>query len=350
VTDDAEASTPSLGFVAKVTSSDNDAANATRQVADSVALASGYAMLYQGNSATGGAASAGPVPSAVAATGSTIYFGALNAVLGVSSEPGSTRGVAFEPSTGTTPTFQTSTGTPATIAPNLSYAYPARIIGNVAVTGQTSAQFSSAQGGISKIGLYQGPTLTINGDTIRADEGQPITIESISSLGKNVVIDSPLGGVEGTTSTTVLTSTTKTATGVTTTTSTTTTAITPGAPTATDGTTTTTTTGINANGQATTGTVTTTIATKTTEIGAVTIGRSFTAGADAVILGSPTSTTSFGDGVTVGADAVVSGSTIGSGAVIGNKAYIANSTIPAGAVIPNGAIIINDQIVGTVEW
>jgi carbonic anhydrase/acetyltransferase-like protein (isoleucine patch superfamily) len=75
-----------------------------------------------------------------------------------------------------------------------------------------------------------------------------------------------------------------------------------------------------------------------------------TAGNDAVILGSPTSTTSIGDGVTAGADAVVSGSTVGSGAVIGNKAYISNSTIPAGAVIPNGTIIVNNQIVGTIQW
>jgi hypothetical protein len=116
------------------------------------------------------------------------------------------------------------------------------------------------------------------------------------------------------------------------------------------GTTTTTTTGITASGQATTGTVTTTIATKTKDLGAVTIGKFFTAGNDAVILGSPTSTTSFGDSDTVGADAVVSGSTVGSGAVIGNKAYISNSTIPAGAVIPNGSIILSNQIVGTVQW
>ncbi len=348
VTNDAEADTPSLGFVVKVTSSDNYAANATKQIADSVALASGYATLYQGNSATGGSVSAGPIPSAISAAGSTIFFGALNTVLGASSEPGS-KNVSFEPASGT-PTFLTSAGTEAAIAPNLSYAYPARVIGNVTVTGQSAKQFAATLGGVIKIGLYQGATLTINGDTIRADEGQPITIGSVSSIGKDVSIYSPLSGVQGTTTTTVVTSTTNTVTGVTTTTTTATTATSAGAPTATAGTTTTTTTGTNAEGQATTGTVTTTITTKSTNLGAITIGQYFTSGANAVILGSPSETTSFGDGVTLGVDAVVSGSTVGSGASIGNKAYIANSTIPAGAVIPDGAIIINNQILGTVEW
>jgi len=349
VINNAEASTPSLGFVAKVTSTDNSSANATKQIADSIALASGYSTLYQGNSATGGVASAGPVPAAVSASGSTIYFGALNSVLGVSSEPTSTKGVTFEPTTGT-PVFLTSDGTLAAVALNRSYSYPARVIGNVSVTGQAAGQFASALGGVSKIGLDHGLTLTTNGDTIRADEGQPITIGSISSLGKNVSIYSPLGGIQGTTTTTVVTTTTNTVTGVTSTTSTTSTVITSSAPTATAGTTTATTTGVTANGQATTGTVTTTIATKTTNLGGVTIGRFFTVGPNAVILGSPTVSTSFGDSVTVGADAVVSGSTVGSGAVIGNKAYISGSTIPAGAVVPNGAIIINNKIVDVVQW
>ena len=348
VTTNAEADTPSLGFVVKVTSSDNDSANATKQVADSIALASGYAALFQGNSATGGAASAGPVPLVVAATGSTTFFGALNTVLGASSEPGS-KSVSFEPASGT-PTFLAADGTQKPVAPNLAYAFKARVIGNVSFTHQGADAFQAALGGVSKIGLYQGPTLTTNGDTIRADEGQPFTIGSIASLGKDVSIHSPLGGVLGTTTTTTATSTTIIATGATTKTSTISTATSAGAPTATAGTSTVTTTGTNASGDATTGTVVTTIARKTTNLGAITIGQDFTAGVNAVILGSPTSTSTFGDGVTIGADAVVSGSTIGGGALIGNKAYIANSTIPAGTVVPDGAIIINNQIDGTVQW
>ena len=348
VTNDAEASTPSLGFVAKVTTADGYSAAATKEVANSSALAIGYAMLYQGQSATGGATSAGPVPTAITGSGSTIFFGALNTVLGVSSEPGSTR-VGFEPTSGTTPTFLMN-GTQHTLELSRSYFYPARIIGNVSVTHQSASQLQAALGGIAKIGLYRGATLAVNGDTIRADEGQPITIGSASSLGKDVSIHSPGGGVQGTTTTTVVTATTVTATGQTTTTSTTSTATSTGAPTATAGTTTVTTTGINAQGQATAGTVTTTIATKTTNLGSVTIGQFFTAGNNAVILGSPTASTTIGDGVTVGPNAVVVGSTIGSGASIGGKAYVSGSAIPAGAVIPTGAIIINNKLVGFVQW
>jgi carbonic anhydrase/acetyltransferase-like protein (isoleucine patch superfamily) len=109
VTNDAQASDPTLGKVVKVTSTDTSSSTATKEIADSVALASGYSTLYQGNSATGGAVSAGPVPSAISAAGSTIFFGALNTVLGASSEPGS-KNVAFEPASGT-PTFLVSDGT-----------------------------------------------------------------------------------------------------------------------------------------------------------------------------------------------------------------------------------------------
>src|SRR3954447_20944967 len=66
VTTDAEASDPTLGDVVKVTS--DDKATATKLVANNVALAAGYVTLYQGNSAAGGATSAGPIPSAIAAS------------------------------------------------------------------------------------------------------------------------------------------------------------------------------------------------------------------------------------------------------------------------------------------
>jgi carbonic anhydrase/acetyltransferase-like protein (isoleucine patch superfamily) len=332
VTNDAQASTPSLGLVAKVTSTDPSAAGATREIANSVALASGYATLYQGNSSTGGAASAGPIPAPISAGGSTIFFGALNTVLGASSEPGS-KNASFEPSSGT-PTFLAADGTQKPLAVNLSYRFPARFIGAVSITDQGARSVQAALG---------------RGDVIRADEGQPFKIGSIARLGDRVSIHSPGGGVQGSTTTTVVTTTTDTVTGVTTTTTTASTVTAFGTPTATAGTTTATTTGINASGHATSGMTKTTVAVKTTNLGAITIGQSFRAGNGAVIQGSPTSATTFGDGVTIGAGAVVIGSTIGNASTIGNRAYVANSTIPAGVFIPDGAIIVNNRIVGTVQ-
>ena len=349
VTNDAQASDPSLGKVVKLTSSDTLSATATKVIADSVALASGYATLYQGNSAAGGAATAGPVPSAVSAAGSTIFFGELNNVLGASSEPGSSRGAAFEPASGT-PTFLTGNGTLQPIAINLSYRLPARVIGAVSFPNQSATSFASSLVGVGKVFNKSEPSVASNGVTIRADEGQPFKIGSVSSLGRGVSIHSPGGGIQGSTTTTVVTSVTDTKTHATTTTTTATTATSAGAPTATAGTTTTTTTGINAAGDPTTGTVTTSVAVKSTNLGAITIGRFFAAGEGAVILGSPTATTTFGDGVSIGAGAVVSGSTIGNAAQIGNRAYVSNSTIPTGTVVPDGAIIINNKIVGTVQW
>ena len=333
VTTDAQASDPTLGRVIKVTSTDTAPSNATKEIANSTALAGGYTTLFQGNSATGGAASAGPVPAAISAGGSTTFFGALNTVLGASSEPGS-KTVSFEPASGA-PTFLAADGTQQSIAINHSYLFPARFIGGVSVSTQSAGAVQAALG---------------KGDTVRADEGQPIKFGSIAKLGNSVSVHSPLGGVQGTTTTTVVTTTTDTVTGVTTKTSTTSTLVTSSAPTATAGTTTVTTTGTAANGDVTAGTVVTTIATKSTTVGAITIGQFFTAGNGAAILGSPTATTSFGDGVTIGSGAVVSGSTIGNGSVIGNRAYLANSTIAAGTIVPDGAIIINNAIVGTVQW
>jgi carbonic anhydrase/acetyltransferase-like protein (isoleucine patch superfamily) len=332
VTTNAEADTPSLGLVVKVTSTSTIVTNTTKEIADSVALASGYATLYQGNSATGGAAIAGPIPSAVSAAGSTIFFGALNTVLGASSEPGS-KNVTFEPASGT-PKFLTAAGTTQAIAPNLSYLFPARFIGGVTVSDQGADSVASVLG---------------KGDTIRADEGQPIKIGSIARIGNDVSIRSPLGGVQGITQTTVVTTTTDSLTGVTTKTTASTTATSSAAPTATAGTTTVTTTGINASGDPTTGTVVTTIGVKTNTLGGITIGTDFTADDNAVILGSPSATMTIGNDVIIGAGAVVSATNIGNGAVIGNGAYVTGSTIAAGAIVPNGAIMINNVIVGYAQ-
>lgn len=348
VTNSAQATNPSLGKVIKVTSADTFSATATKVISASVALASGYVTLYHGNSAAGGAASAGPIPSAISAAGSSIFFGELNTVLGASSEPGS-KNVAFEPASGT-PIFLTGDGTLKPIAINLSYRFPARVIGAVSFTNQSATSFASSLGHVGKVSHKPEPPVPSNGVTIRADEGQPFMIGSVSSLGRGVSIHSPGGGVQGSTTTTVVTSVTDTKTHATTTTTTATTATSAGAPTATAGTTTTTTTGINAAGDPTTGTVTTTIAVKSTNLGAITIGQFFAAGEGAVILGSPTAATTFGDGVTIGVGAVVSGSTIGNAAQVGNRAYVSNSTIPTGTVVPDGAIIINNKIVGNVQW
>ena len=94
------------------------------------------------------------------------------------------------------------------LANNLAYRFPARVVGAVELLDQSATDLATKLGGVLNVGLNQGPTLTTNGDTIRADEGQPILIGSISSLGKNVSIHSPLGGIQGTTTTTVVTSTT----------------------------------------------------------------------------------------------------------------------------------------------
>jgi len=334
VTTNAEASDPSLGMVVRVTSADTSAATARSIISANTLLAAGYTNLYQGSNATGGASSAGPVPSAIAAAGSTVFFGALNTVTGASSEPTS-RLVNFEPAAGT-PQFLAADGSLVNLDPNRSYRFPARVIGAVRF----------GQQGVGS-GLAFGKF-----DSIRADEAPSITFAGpINRIGDHVSIHSPLGRVQTATTTTVVNTTTVTSTGATTTTTTATTVNTPGPAAATPaaGTTTATTTGTNAAGLATTGTVSTTIATRTTNLGSIAIGSRFNALDRAVILGGPSGTTSLGDDVTVGSGAVVDTSVIGNGVFIGSRAYIQNSTIPAGAVVPDGAIIINNAIVGTVR-
>ena len=291
----AQASTPEPdGFVVKVTPADASCRDGRGQggIADNSALAIGYATLYQGNSATGGAASLGPVPGPVAASGSTIYFGALNAVLGASRAGVEDRELRAGLGHADVPHCRRH---PPTHRGQPRLPIPVRFIGAVSVAGQGADAVSSVIG---------------KGDTVRADEGQPIQVGSIASLGDDVSIRSPLGGVQGTTTTTVVATVTDTVTGMTSTTTAASSVTSTGAPTASAGTTTATTAGTNAAGHATRGTTTTTVATRSTNLGTVTIGRSFSAGSDAVILGSPAVATTLGDGVTVGPGAVVSGSTI----------------------------------------
>ena len=269
VTTQAQATDPALGKVVRVTATDTFGATATTTIARTSALAVGYSQIYQGLSATGpgSAASGGPVPAPLASS-TTIFFGALNNVLGVSREPTSTF-VPFEPASGT-PTFQAFDGTNVNLNQNLAFAFPARIIGQVEF-GQDVATTRKVIG---------------RRDSVRGDEGQAIIFSGpIGSLGNAVSIHSPLGGVRSTTTTTVVTATTTA--GVTTTTTNATTTNAMAAATATAGTTTATTAGTNAAGVATTGTVTTTIAVTNALIGGITIGANFRAGNNATILGGP---------------------------------------------------------------
>ena len=331
VTNQAEATDPALGKVAFVTATDTATTDAASMIARNSALASGYINLYQGISADGpGTSSGGPIPAVL--SGTPIFFGALNRVLGVSLEPGS-RLVAFEPASGT-PTFQGSNGGRSPLAQNLAFRFPARIIGQV-VFAESANSVRAALG---------------RRDSIRADEGEPFVFNGpVAAIGSGVTIHSPLGGVRTTTTTTVVTTTT-TIYGEKNTTTTTTTAITSAAPTATPGTLTTTTSGVNSGGVATTGTTTTTIATSTTTVGVIVFGSNFRAGDNATILGGPGQITSFGDNAVVGTGAVVDTSMIGSNVTVGDRAYVANSVIPDGTVIPAGFIIVNNVLIGTIQY
>ena len=329
VTNQAQATDPSLGMVARITSADPVVTSTTTAVARNIMLAAGYTNLYQGNSATGpGSSSGGPIPVATQA-GTGVYFGELNTVLGVGSEPTS-KFVSFEPASGT-PIFTAPDGSAATLPTNLAFRFPSRVIGQVEF-GQDANTARAAVG---------------RRDSLRGDEGQAILfLGPIIKLGNGVTFHSPNGGVRSTTTTTVVTTTT--AVGVTTTSTNSTTTTSNTVASATPGTTTATTTGRNAAGVATTGTVTTTIVTSNFVVGGITVGSSFRAGDNATILGGPSIVTTFGDNVTVGSGAVVDTSVLGSNVTVGDRAYIANSTIAAGTIIPPGTIVINNLIIGTV--
>jgi carbonic anhydrase/acetyltransferase-like protein (isoleucine patch superfamily) len=162
VTTDAQASNPALGKVVPVTAADTSAIQ--KQLSDSAALANGYATLYQGNSATG------PSPGDV---GKGVFNGSLAPVEGAGPEPGSPT-VSFEPAS-RAPTFPSPRGqaTQAQIT-----RLRGRIIGNV--------NFASR---LKEIAHSLG-----RGDSIRADEGQPINIGLNPRFGDNVSITAPLAG------------------------------------------------------------------------------------------------------------------------------------------------------------
>jgi carbonic anhydrase/acetyltransferase-like protein (isoleucine patch superfamily) len=166
VTTNAEASNPALGKVVKVTT--NDSNLVTSNLAASLSLAAGYSQLYQGQSATG--ASPGVDPSVT-----NLFNGNLASVEGAGSQPGSpTATTAYLPP-GTGPKFPSPN---QGLAQGLLYGFRARVTG-------ASLFHSRAKDIAHSLG---------RSNSIRADQGQPITIGSISQTGNAVTINSPLGG------------------------------------------------------------------------------------------------------------------------------------------------------------
>ncbi len=122
-------------------------------------------------------------------------------------------------------------------------------------------------------------------DAILADQGQPFNIGSLGQLGNSVTITSPLGTTSG--------------------------AVAAGGP--------------------------------------ISIGLSFSAGDNAVILGAQGVKVVIEDNVSIGAGAVVTGTSIGANSTVGAGSYIEESTLPAGSNIAPGSIIIDNKLVGTVQ-
>jgi carbonic anhydrase/acetyltransferase-like protein (isoleucine patch superfamily) len=164
VTTDAQASDPELGKVVPVTSS--DIATITKTLSENQSLAAGYATLYQGNSATG--TNPGPDPAV-----SGVYNGDLATVLGSGFEPGPSS-ASFEP-TQSAPSFETPHQGLRQQPLNL---FPGRITGGVKISMR----------------IWQAAHHLGRANAIRADQGQPITIRSISLTGPHVTINSHLGG------------------------------------------------------------------------------------------------------------------------------------------------------------
>ncbi|GAC1466204.1 MAG: hypothetical protein NVSMB9_06520 [Isosphaeraceae bacterium] len=265
VDSDAEASNPALGKVVKVP--DTVAADVLTTLARSSALAAGYTNLYQGNPATG----ANPgVQSSVAG----VFNGNLAAVSGASREPGPTSataptGITFEPGRAA-PRF------PGPHLPQVESEIPsfrARVTGDV--------RFGSRAHTVNR---HFG-----RGNSVRGDQGQPITFATNPSTGTGVTIQSPLGG-----------------------------------------------------------TVTTGGTSRT--VGGIQIGRNFRAENGAVLLGGPDAAYTIGDDVSLGSEAVVDRSSLGQGSTIGARSYISRSIVPPNTDLPPGTILIQNKVVGRVQW
>lgn len=238
----AEATDPTLGKATPVTA--DDVAELSRTLPANLELGAGYVTLYQGQSQTG------PSPGAPG-----VFNGDLSQITGSSSRPGAT---ATHLPPGTAPKYPSPR---RGLVQGRFPAFPARVTGG--------AQFEQrARDVVESVG---------RGNSFRADQGQPITVGSISATGAGVTINSPLGGK-------------------------------------------------------------------------LAIGQRFAADAGAVILGgADQTTTTLGDDVTIGAGAVVAGSSLGAGSTVGELAYLLNSTFPDGTYIPSRAIYIDNILVGYVS-
>ncbi len=164
VTTDQEASKPALGMVVPVTSS--DVATIKSTISENESLAAGYVTLYQGSSATGASPGANP-------TVTGINNGNLAAILGANLQPGPTS-ASFEPAK-SGPEFVTQRqGLVGVQLPSFSSRLTGRVIINMKAL-QAAHRLGRA-------------------NSIRADQGQPITIGSRAKTGWHVTINSPLGG------------------------------------------------------------------------------------------------------------------------------------------------------------
>jgi carbonic anhydrase/acetyltransferase-like protein (isoleucine patch superfamily) len=166
VTTNQEASNPALGKVAKITTAQLTAV--AKLLSSNLALAYGYNQLYQGQSATG--ASPGVDPSV---TG--INNGNLSAIEGTSQQPGSpTASTPYLPP-GSAPKFPSPH---QGLVPGRLFGFRARVTGGT-IFNSRAASIAHSVG---------------RGNSIRADQGQPIAIGSIGRTGNNVTINSPQGG------------------------------------------------------------------------------------------------------------------------------------------------------------
>jgi len=164
VTTDAQASNPKLGMVVPVTASDVTTIKST--LSENESLATGYAQLYQGSSATGASPGANP-------TLGGINNGNLAAIRGANLDPGPSS-ASFETSKSGPQFLTPHQGSIGTVLAN----FPARITGKVEINMRAH-----------QAALHLG-----RANAIRADQGQPIVIGSIARTGLHVTINSPLGG------------------------------------------------------------------------------------------------------------------------------------------------------------
>src|SRR5262249_28213171 len=164
VTTSAEASNPKLGMVVPVTATDISTIRST--ISQNEALAAGYVTLYQGNSATGVSPCARP-------TITGFNNGTLAAVQGAKLRPGPPT-ASFEPGK-TGPQFTKPRGGGVGVQ---LFNFPARITGGVIIN-------MKALNAAHHLG---------RANAFRADQGQPITIDSIAKTGFRVTLNSPLGG------------------------------------------------------------------------------------------------------------------------------------------------------------